>query len=415
MLARLILLLIFVLPVVIATLWFSDNPGTVQIEWLGWRVETNMPLLLVSLLFLFTALFSLFQFSASLMDLPAKLGHSRKAKGKEKGMAALLAALDAVATGDIGEGRRLGAEAAKLLGSSALAARLDRLMPRPLTPPAEDLKQDAGKMRGGASIRKEPASKLPTTVTAAPVPSARTEVVQEEDPNVFAEKVRVGAWDEALAVVEKAVVAGRLRPQTAARRRAAVLEAQAVGETNPEAALRLARQSMNADPEFLAAALHVVRLDAAAGRRDEAEATLAAAWRRTPARPLLALCRDLWKDDDPQSRLRRMESLAEANPSHPETHLAVGEAAVAAERWGVARRHLVAAVKASPDALGYRLMAEVEERETGGATSAAEIWRRKEHEAPPAPGWHCHDCKATQPEWSIVCPSCGAVATIDWA
>ncbi len=446
MLARLILLLVLVSPVVAATLWFSNNPGAVQIQWLGWWVETNMPVLLVSLLLLFTALFSLFRLTASLMGLPAKLGHSRKARGQEKGMTALLAALDAVAASDIGEGHRLGAEAAKLLGSPALAARLDRLMPRPLVPPVAETGRDAGKKRkipprigllsrlsativrpkGRAALIGTPA--VSAKAVAAPVqsPTAGEKVstvvtdgpaLGSDDLTLFAAKVRAAAWDEALVPIDQAVAAGRMPAATGATLKSSVLEAKAAqaGDTDSGVALQLAQEAIKANPGFLPAVLHVIRLGAATGRRGEAEAALAAAWRRTPARPLLAACRDLWKDDDPQMHLKRLEGLIEANPNHPESHLALGEAAVAAECWGVARRHLVAAVKAAPCALGYRLMAEVEEKESGGTTGAAEIWRRKEQEAPPAPAWRCGGCGATSAEWSITCPSCDAIAAIDWA
>ena len=114
------------------------------------------------------------------------------------------------------------------------------------------------------------------------------------------------------------------------------------------------------------------------------------------------------------ARVKRIDTLTEVNPGHPESHLAAGEAAVAAGMWGVARRHLMAVIKAAPVALAYRLMAEVEERETGGST-AAEIWRRKALEAPPEPAWRCGACGALPPEWSVICPSCGGVAAVEWS
>ncbi len=429
MVLRLIVLLVLVSPVVIATLWFSDNPGTVQVEWLGWRVDTNMPILLAGLLVVFLLLSALGRLSGLLADLPARLGHSRQAKGREKGMVALLAALDAAESGDNGEGRRLGAEAARLLGSPALAARLDRLMPRAATPPVEAARPEPTRKRSflspKAPLAKPSPQPKPSPPKAAPPPSTAVEetppppvavTVRDEDRAAFAERVRNRAWDAALAGLEEAVVAALLPPSVAAHWRAVVLAAQAVEAADSDAgrALHLARDAVVADPGFLPAALQLIRLEVAAGRPAEAEAALKSAWRKVPARPLLDACAVLWADDDAAAHLARMEALAESNPGHREGHLAAGEAAVAAAKWGVARRHLMAAIKIAPDILACRLMAEVEEKESGGSVNAADIWRRKEREALPPPAWHCSVCGTVQPEWVECCPSCGGVATVEW-
>ncbi|MBF0394238.1 MAG: hypothetical protein HQL38_16295, partial [Alphaproteobacteria bacterium] len=146
------------------------------------------------------------------------------------------------------------------------------------------------------------------------------------------------------------------------------------------------------------------------GRHDEAAAVLAETWRHAPSRLLLAAAEPA--DGDAGSRLRHRESLVAGNPDHCESHLAVGEAAVAAEQWGLARRHLVAAAKAVSDRRVFGLMAEVEERETGDQTAAA-MWHRREGTAP-LPHWHCGACGAEVADWAPLCPSCDAVATIVW-
>jgi len=431
MLLRLIVLLIFVSPVVLATLWFSDNAGTVQVEWLGWHVDTNVPVLLGVILTVFLVLSGLSRLSALVADLPAKLGKSRQLRGREKGMAALLAALDAADKGEVGDGRRLGAEAARLLDSPGLAARLDRLLPRPPAPPpvAPPARPDVAK-KGRLFARKPSApvpviEKAPPSAKAAPAAERPTPapapvapaVPRQADVAAFAAKVRSGEWDAALALVGDAVPAGRLSPAMAARWRAVVLEGQALGECadDPSRPLRLAHEAMAADPGFLPAALHVLRREASAGRRTEAEAALASIWRHSPARLLLDACAPLWRDEDGDDRLKRLEALAEIAPLHPDGHLAAGEAAVAVQKWGVARRHLMAALKIEADALGCRLMAEIEEREPGGSARAAEVWRRRERDAPPMPAWVCGDCGATSGEWSACCPACAGVATIAWA
>ena len=413
MLLRLIVLLIFMSPVVLATLWFSDNAGSVQVEWLGWHVDSNVPVLLAVILVVFLVFSALSRLSALVADLPSKLGKSRQARGLENGMSALLAALDAAETGDVGEGRRFAAEAARLLNSPGLAARLDRLLPRPPAPPVAPTRSEAAKGRLFARKPSPPPPPTPVVDKIQPSVKAPPPVVVEkpaaapiapaepsrEDLEAFSAKIRAGEWQAAQAWIGEAVLAGRLTPLVAARWRSVALEGQALGASpdDPARPLRLAREAMAADQTFLAPALHVIRAEVSEGRKAEAETLLASVWRHVPARVLLVACAPLWRDEDMAARLKWLEALAEIAPQHPE-----------------GRRHIMAALTIAPDALGCRLMAEIEEREPGGSARSAEIWRRREHEAPPSPAWICGACRTVSEAWAACCPSCSGVATVEW-
>ena len=37
--------------------WLADRPGAVVVDWLGWRIETTMPVLLIALLIVMLAEF----------------------------------------------------------------------------------------------------------------------------------------------------------------------------------------------------------------------------------------------------------------------------------------------------------------------------------------------------------------------
>ncbi|HIJ38428.1 MAG TPA: hypothetical protein HPP80_05970 [Rhodospirillaceae bacterium] len=417
MLLRLVLfLLIFATPVALSTLWFMDHPGSVQVDWLGWQVETSIPVLLLVLLALFLAQAGLVRLAALLADLPTRLGQSRRLKDREKGMKALLAALDAAHAGDVGTGRQQAADAARFLGSSGLAARLDRLMPRPPVPsPASGdstpvkLGRRLGLMARLAMMapsRRQPAAKLsPTLPPEMPPPPPPPPVVApvvslDEEP--FFTLVRAADWEGALVWIDQAITADGLASAPAARFRALVLLAKGQAE-----------DALLADPGFLPAARQRIARDLAAGRTAEAEATLGEFWQKRPAAPLLAAAAGLWDGLDGAGRLARIESLIKTQPNHLESHLAAGAAAVAAGQWGLARRHLVAALKITPDLRAIRLMAEVEEKENGDAAAVA-IWQRKEADAQPAPIWHCGACGAEAPDWAAVCAGCGAVGSIDW-
>jgi uncharacterized membrane-anchored protein len=453
MILRLFTLLLLSTPVIFATLWFSDNPGQVSLDWLGWRVETNVPVFLVALLAVFVALFIVERGLAVTAGLPVKVRRTRRVKGLEKGLAALVDALDAAAAGDVDNGRRLGAEAARQLERPDLAARLDRLMPRPAPPalpdaaavkpaeasrPAARSRQmpplpppSAGGMlsrlfggrrhvpprpfaepprpavppaaeRTSATPQPQPQPQIQPSLPATPEPSATL------DEAALAEKVRAGAWDEALSLAQGDIPA-------ALRWRALILTAQADAEAaaDPDRALALARQAVTADPAGRAAALLALRLAVAAGERRQAEAILAALWPHAPSLDYLHVVAPLWAGESASARAARLEALVRSNPQHPESHLAEGSAAVEAAQWGAARRHLVAAIKAAPDARAFRLMIAVEEQD-GADAQAIEMWRRREAEALAVARWHCTACAAESRDWGAVCPACSAVGTLAW-
>ena len=68
---------------------------------------------------------------------------------------------------------------------------------------------------------------------------------------------------------------------------------------------------------------------------------------------------------------------------------------------------------ARPTAGVYRLLARLEEAETGDG-DAVRRHLRQASEASPDPGWICSRCAGASPAWSIVCDRCGAFDSIEW-
>jgi len=440
MLLRLIHLLILASPVIAVTLWFSDNPGVVTLEWLGWQIETNVPVLLISLLLVFALLSGLEGLIGLATGLPARIRASRRAKGHQQGIASLLSALKVAARGDSAESRRLADEAARLLGAPELSerlaavarpqggeARLPAAAPRlPAEPPEPPPKARASRwslwerrgrqmaMRPSAP-KARPAAAVAEPVVIAPAPVAPPVAVPSPfDRGAFGDFVKAGDWTAAISLVDSAATGGTLSPGEAARLRALALAGQAmvVEADDADKALALADEALQTCPGFLPAAQQAIRLHIAAGRNGEAVAVIRAAWRVAPARPLLRHYLDLLADQDAGARLAQVEQMVRTNPDHVESHFAAGAAAVAAANWGLARRHLVAVVKVHPDNAAYQLMIDVEEND-GGDAAAVEMWRRKAISAGSPPAWQCNSCSVPADAWQPLCPSCGAIATMD--
>ena len=117
-------------------------------------------------------------------------------------------------------------------------------------------------------------------------------------------------------------------------------------------------------------------------------------------------------------RLKRLGQLTAKRPDHPESHLVLARAALAARLWGEARRHLEAAagpggLEGAPGDTVCRLMAELEEQENGDS-ALARAWLTRSAGAPKDPAWVCASCGAVSPAWSARCGACESFDTLAW-
>jgi HemY protein len=252
--------------------------------------------------------------------------------------------------------------------------------------------------------------------------------------NLLQLQVQAGAWGEAQATLAEAAKARVVAGEAARHNQAALLVERsriAAAEGRASEALSLAAKAQDLAPGFAPAAARRALLLHEAGRDRAAAKAVAASWRVAP-HPLLAeTYGTIFADALPLVRVKRFETLAAANPLHPESHLAVAQAALAAQLWGEARRHLQAAGAgldpaaepangaamgggtASPSARACRLMAELEEAEHGDI-AAARAWLARAAAAPPDPVHVCRACAAESLDWHPLCPRCHAFDTLDW-
>ena len=118
-------------------------------------------------------------------------------------------------------------------------------------------------------------------------------------------------------------------------------------------------------------------------------------------------------NEKPLERVKRLTKLVHMRVSHPESHLAQARAALDAQLWGEARRHLQLAGGAQPSEAVCRLMAELEEAENGDSARAHD-WFRRAAAAPNDPAWVCAECGTSAIDWSAACRACGEIDSLDW-
>ena len=412
--------------VVAAAIWFSDRPGNVSIEWQGWLIEMSVGRFVLATAIILAAALIVIGFLRVIRRAPGRIRESLRTSRRERGYRALTQGMVAVAAGDPDEANRqarradvllseppltmlLSAQAAQLNGDEDAASRyFNAMLERPETAflGVRGLLIQAQKNndRRGALEYAEKAHRL----------QPKTPWVLN---TIFDLQVAEGRWRAALSTLEEAVKRRAVTADAARDRRAAVLlgcssEAEAGGDVDE--ALKFARRANTLAPAFLPAVLRTAELLVSAGKTRPATRMIQDAWGRMPHPDLARLYGDMEKaNGDSLKRVKRFERLLSFNTDHRESHIALAEAALAAELWGEARNHLEKAAGDDPPARVCRMMADLEDR-AGDNPDAVRTWLLRASDAPPDAAWICADCGAAWGDWTPVCGNCQSLGTLDW-
>jgi HemY protein len=238
--------------------------------------------------------------------------------------------------------------------------------------------------------------------------------------SVLVLQARAGDWTAALDTLGAAARQRPLPGERVRHHRGVVLyELSRAAERRDQAkrAAALAAKAQALAPDLAPIACHHARLLLGLGRRRAAAKAVERAWRNAPHPALARLYLDIQPEAAPLARAAVLQRLAARNPDAAESHLAIAEAALAAQLWGEARRHLTVAAAAAPPAGPSRrlclLMARLEEGETGNA-AAARQWLDRAIGAPGDPRYECSRCGSESALWQPLCGECGGFDTLLW-
>lgn len=408
--------------------WFADRPGAVAINWLGWRIETSVGLMLLAVSLLGIAIGILYRLWRGIVTTPRRIRHWASERRRRRGLAALTDGLVAIAAGDAEAARRqvrrtdlllgeppltllLSAQAAQLAGDEATAKRqFTAMLARPETAflGLRGLMTQA--MKSG-----DHAEALRLARRARELRPKAQWVLQA----LMDLEVQAGEWAAASRAIGEAKKAGVLPAATAASREAALqleISRAAVADGRNRDALVAAERAHRLAPEHPATSAWLAGRYAAAGKARAASHLVEREWPRHAHPDLLAAYRAARPPATPLDWLKQVQRLAATAPTRVASLAALGEAALDAGLWGEARRHLEAAVTATGDqpTIGLcRLMARLEEQERGDA-EALKRWLARAAMAPPDPAWICDACGAPHVEWSARCTRCGAFDRMAW-
>ncbi len=405
--------------------WLAEQPGDVTVVWQGYRLDTTVGILLLAVAVVAIIAALLYRFWSALRRGPRGLSDSMRERRRRRGYEALTQGMVSVAAGDAGEAKRLAKKADSLLEEppltmllSAQAAQIngdDDAARRYFTQMLDDPETRFLGLRGLLRQAERENNSL-----AALNYAKKAQVIQPRTPwvmsAIFEHSLKSGDLEGALQAVKDSRTLGLLTKEQARRRRGVVLTELAHRQNQLAAqgqAYESAKEAHKLVPEHPPAAWMCARLLLNGEERRAARRAIETTWEQHPHPDLVPLYLETKPGQSALDQLKRVQRLAERNPGHRDSELALARAALKAELWGEARRHLENAGGPVPSETICRLMAELEERENDDH-EAGRQWLLRAAQAPSDPAWVCRECGAVAAEWHVLCGSCDSFDTFVW-
>jgi HemY protein len=410
---------------VVVAVWLAYQPSRVSIEVLGYQIETTVGILIFAVFLITLVAVLMYRYWRMLAGAPGGITRVLREGRRRRGYKALTQGMVAVAAGDPDEAQRwarkaevlmdeppltllLSAQAAQLAGDDQAAKRYFEAM----------LEREETRFMG---LRGCLMQALRAGDHAAALDYARqARALRPKTPWVLTAMIELseqrGDFTAAESAVRQAVRHKALPAPEGERKRAVIALERAYAARvagGAGQALKLARQAHKLVPSLVPATALAAELLIAAGREGEAARLLQRAWAAQPHPDLARLYKSLHAEGDALALVGRMGKLVAGAPGHAESRLTLAEAALEAQLWGEARRHLAQAAGQTPGERICRLMARLEEAEHGDVQKAR-AWLLRAGQAPRDPAWVCESCGALAQRWGAHCGACKTFDGLTW-
>jgi len=402
-------------------IWLADNPGEVSITWLGYHAEPPIGILIAGVAAVACATVLLWSMLRMLVRAPRQIATTMAHRRAVRGQQAITRGLLAIGSGDVGAARRFAAEAGRLVPGQPLLLMLQA-----------QTAQLSGE-RDGADAAFHAMVDCPETRLFG-LHGLFIEARRRNDPATarrYAEdaakaspslawagqaalefRCQDGDWSGALEALERNRKGGLVPMDVFRRQRAVLLTAQALSlkDRDPDTARELAQDAAKLSPGLVPAAALAGRLLAETGERRKAARVLEAGWRESPHPDIANAYADLLSGASARDRLICVRTLARLTEAHPESALALANAALEAHEFAEARANL-APLAATPTKRVATLMARLEAAEHGD-TGRAREWMARAVHAAHDPVWTADGVIADT--WMPVSPVTGRLDAFQW-
>lgn len=413
---------------VFALVWLADRPGSLVLEWQGYRVETSVAMLIGTIVAVSVTTALSYRIWLFLRRAPSQLSDAWKQRRKQQGYQALTRGMVAVSAGDAEEARRsvkraevllneppltmlLSAQTAQLNGDEKAAETFFKAM-------TENPETEFLGIRGllSQAVKQGETSDALQLARRAYRLRPKSEWVAN---HLFDLQTREGLWLDARVTSDELARNHTIDKAEAKHRSAALyyqlgLEAQSSGD-EADAFSQFKKAAEN-DLGFAPAVATYAQAMIKKGRLRKAISILEKAWTLSPHPSLLGIYWQAAEANDGLEQVRATERLCKINAGHMESHVARTRAALGAQLWGEARQQLEQVGVTHGDNLDSRicrLWAELEEGEHNDLTKA-HSWLTRASVADSEAQWVCGDCGNTIPEWMVRCGNCDGFNSFTW-
>jgi HemY protein len=401
--------------------WLADRPGSVTINWLGREINMSVLVAVAIALTLIFALSFVWQLLRRILRSPTAAREFWRFRQHRKAYESLSKGIIAAGAGDAQAASRhaaiagntladeplvnvLAAQAAQLRGDREGVKRIFEEMTKSPETELMGLRglfseaRQSGDLVAALHHAEKALAKNPR------LPWASTAVLQVQ----AARKL----WLPAAQTLEQQGRSGLLAREDAARKRAAMLTAEAIAleEQDRSRALDLASDALKLDAALVPAAAIAARCHIANGSARKAQKVLRATWERARHPDLAELMARSVPGDGPEARFERVRDLVGSTTEDLENAHALAKAAVSARRLDVARSALSGHIADHPPARICALMGEIEDAE--GDKGKAREWFARAIHAPRDPMWVSDG--VASPRWLPVSPVTGEIVPCEW-
>ncbi|MDX2236245.1 MAG: heme biosynthesis HemY N-terminal domain-containing protein [Hyphomonadaceae bacterium] len=394
---RLAFLLIVAVFAALAAMQASQDPGTVRIEWGGYRVDTTALFGALAVILLIAIALPVLRLLMMLLDAPGRLGKVGDRARIRRGQEAIALGLIAAEAGEFEAARKhadkastlideprlanlLAARAAEVAGDTAAAERAYSGM----------LSHEDTELLGRKGLLAA-ALKRGDRITAMAHAEAALKAAKNAAwpfQTLFELKVQAADWEGAIDALEEGEKRRLIDDRVAKRRRAVLLCAAAMRaerERRPEKCVDLAQKAVRVSPGFAPAAALAAKYLVAEGKAERAASIIEEAWDAAPHPVLAHAYRDLKPGETREERAARLAALADRRRDHRESKIILAALALGKNDFGAAQAALDDCYREFPSARIAALYAELARAK--GDENAARTWLSTAAAAPREPDW----------------------------
>lgn len=410
--ARFILFLILMVPLVLAGNWLLANPGEVNIHWFGYDITLHVAVVALALLMFGMALAFITSLMWQLASWPERRRARRQYRTMAKGLAQLTRGVTALSLGD-----EAGAQVAL---KKALAALPHEPLPQLLS--AQLLqrqgKHDQARVHLNALMRHEITAPLATRklieqhLARAEYSSAihLAETAHRDAPkdrwlaltliDLYAREKNPSAM---LALTEGWQWQSPLSKEERHRFAALAHYIAAQADETPRVKEQHLRHAVGYAPDFQPAAIAYAELLLAQGETKRARKWLRETWDAAPSLLLIAPILKSIDGESPRGQARYLKPFMKGSP-HVVRELMAARQAMNVGEPELAKVHALKALELEECKESLAMMAEVEKELNGSV--GANPWLAQAMDAPHLATWVCLTCGTTYAQWQAHCDSC---------